>query len=102
MVNRLDLQTIFENDILGSRNVYFQPPASVQIKYPAIVYSRKSIDGSFANDRTYKWDDCYEVILIDSDPDSKFIRKLLNLPYCRYDRHYTADGLNHEVFTIYY
>ena len=27
-------------EILGSRNVYFQPPESVKMKYPAIVYER--------------------------------------------------------------
>ena len=43
MASRLELQTKFEN-ILGSRNVYFQPPASVQMRYPAIVYSRKNIE----------------------------------------------------------
>lgn len=55
MGSRLELQSELEK-ILGSRNVYFQPPASVKIKYPAIVYSRKSIDNNFANNTVYKQD----------------------------------------------
>lgn len=100
MPSRIDLQNTFE-EILGSRNVYFQPPASVKMQYPAIVYSRKNIDSSFANDGLYVYTPCYEVILIDKNPDSEYLEKILYLPYCQFDRHYEADNLNHDVFTIY-
>lgn len=101
MASRLELQSKFE-DILGSRNVYFQPPSSVRMQYPAIVYSRKDIEGRFANDKIYRKLPCYEAILIDKNPDSEFIDKILDLPYCSFDRHYEADNLNHDVFTIFY
>ena len=35
---------------LGSRNVYFQPPESIKMKYPAIVYSRNRIENTSAED----------------------------------------------------
>ena len=101
MASRFELQSKFE-DVLGSRNVYFQPPSSVRMQYPAIVYSRKDIEGRFANDKIYRKLPCYEVILIDKNPDSEFIDKILDLPYCSFDRHYEADNLNHDVFTIFY
>ena len=100
MVNRLYLQTIFE-EILGSRNVYFQPPASVQMKYPAIVYSLKDLDVRRANDELYTFKTAYEVTLIDKNPESGFVEKIIKLPYCSFDRSYVADNLNHFVFTIY-
>ena len=100
MGRRLELQTIFE-EILGSRNVYFQPPPSVQIKYPAIVYSRKSMDSKYANNVAYLIHPGYEGVLIDKNPDSPYLEKLLQLPYCSYDRHYTKDNLNHDACTIY-
>lgn len=100
MDNRPILQTKFEK-ILGSRNVYFQPPASVKMQYPAIVYSRKSIDNTFANNGGYNLAPCYEVILIDHNPDSSYVGEIMALPYCRFDRHYEVDNLNHDVFTIY-
>ena len=99
-MNRLDLQTEFEK-ILGSHNVYFQPPASVKMQYPAIVYSLKNIEKNFANNLSYIITPGYEVILIDKNPDSIYVEKILKLPYCRFDRHYTSDNLNHFVFTIY-
>lgn len=101
MDNRPNLQTIFEN-LLGSRNVYFQPPASVQMKYPAIVYSRKDFSTRFAGNGVYLQKPRYEVTLIDKSPDSVFVEKILQLPYCSFDRHYTSDNLNHDVFTLYY
>lgn len=101
MSSRFDLQTILEG-ILGSRNVYFQPPSSVQMRYPAIVYKRKNIEKRSANDRPYRKLPSYEVILIDKNPDSKVIEKIFNLPYCSFDRHYESDNLNHDVFTLYF
>ena len=101
MGDRLDLQTTLET-LLGSRNVYFQPPSSIKMSYPAIVYVRKDVTSWRANDQIYRQLPEYEVTLIDSDPDSVFIEKLLQLPYCRFDRHFTSDNLNHDVFSINY
>ena len=101
MASRLELQTELE-DLLGSRNVYFQPPASVQMKYPAIRYSLQDIENRHADNLAYKQSKAYQLILIDSDPDSEYVDAILQLPYCRFDRSYPADNLNHYVFTIYY
>ena len=101
MSSRLDLHTIL-CEILGSRNVYFQPPSSVRMQYPAIVYSRKDIEKRSANDGVYRKLPSYEVILVDKNPDSPFVEKILDLPYCSFDRHYESDNLNHDVFTIYH
>lgn len=100
MATRLDLQTLFEN-ILGSSNVYFQPPASVQMKYDAIVYSLSNIETTRANNAAYKLQNRYMVTLITRDPDSELVSKLASLPLCRFVRYYAADNLNHYVFEIY-
>lgn len=100
MTGRLELQAIFE-EILGSQNVYFQPPASVSMKYPAIVYSRTEIDSRFAGNNVYAQATAYMVTVIDKNPDSEYVKKVSKLPMCSYDRSYRADNLNHDVFTIY-
>lgn len=101
MASRLKLQTMLE-ELLGSRNVYFQPPASVYMKYPAIVYSRKNIVNHHANNAVHAQDNSYEVIVIDESPDSEIVAKVSKLPTCKFDRHYEKDQLNHDVFTLYY
>ena len=86
----------------GDGHVYFQPPASVKMKYPAIRYSLSDVDIKRANNAIYKQHKAYEVILIDSDPDTEYFDKMSKLNFCRFNRHYVADNLNHYVFTIYY
>ena len=101
MADRLELHSVFQ-ELLGSSNVYYQPPESIKMQYDAIRYSKKTIDSKYANDRKYSMIDCYEVIVISRLPDNPVIKKLLSLPYCSYDRHYIADNLHHDVLTIYY
>lgn len=84
----------------GDRHVYFNPPSSVRMKYPAIRYARKKIDKTYANNSVYKFRTAYELTLIDEDPNSGLIEKILQLPYCSHDRHYKTDNLNHDIFTI--
>ena len=101
MADRLDLQGLLE-ELLESRNVYYQSPESVKMQYPAIRYSKKNIQSVYANNSKYLMRDCYELIVISRTPDHPVIKKLLELPYCSYDRPYIADNLYHDVLTIYY
>lgn len=101
MSTRLKLHELL-CEVLGSRNVYFQPGESVRMKYPAIVYSRDDIENIHANNGVYMRSPAYQVIVIDSDPDSEIVDRVSMLPKCTFDRHYTSDNLNHDVFTIYY
>ena len=101
MASRLNLHEMLCG-ILGSRCVYFQPPASVKMQYPAIVYSRRSIDNVYANDGVYDQHDSYEITWIGEDPDCDVVRDISKLPHCKYDRHFTSDNLHHDVFTLYY
>lgn len=98
---RLQLDAILRV-ALGSSNVYFQPPTSVKMSYPAIVYSLANINNDFANDGVYLSLTRYSVTLIVKDPDSELIGTIAALPNCQFDRCYTSDNLNHYVFTIYY
>ena len=79
MGTRLELHNKLEG-FLGNKHVYYQPPASVKMEYPCIVYSKDNI----------------------KMPDNDVIYKLLRLPYCSYDRHYVSDNLNHDVLILYY
>lgn len=101
MARRVDLQAILE-DVLGSRQVYFQPPANVQMKYPCILYIRDASDTKFAGNSQYRYTKRYQVTVIDSDPDSEIPDKVAALPMCTFNRFYVADNLNHDVFNLYF
>lgn len=98
---RLELQRILEN-LLGSRNVYFQPPESFKMQYDCIRYERSHIPPKFANNRPYIFQNCYQLTAIYRNPDSDLPEKIAMLPMCSHERHYTADNLNHDVFVLYY
>lgn len=82
--------------------MYFQPPSSVHIKYPAIIYSRANIENLHANNRVYLSNIAYQLTVVDRDPDSEIVDKVSQLPKCSFNRHYVADNLHHDVFTIYF
>lgn len=89
------------HNALGSNNVYFDPPESVKMKYPAIVYTRAKINTTSADNKKYFIFDRYEVTFIRKDPDNKVIDNLLELPYTEHVRSYKASDLYHDVFTVY-
>lgn len=101
MGQRLELQDLLET-ILGTGNVYFQPPSGLTMRYPAIVYARDQLSTKFAENRPYSTTTRYQVTVIDRDPDSLIPAKLSELPMCLYSRHYVVDNLNHDVFNLYF
>ena len=101
MDRRLKLHQIL-TDVLGSKNVYFQPPASVHLKYPCIIYQYETGDTQFADDLPYIFVRKYQIQVIDPNPDTEIPDKIAQLPRCLNDRNYTADNLNHYTFNLYY
>lgn len=101
MGQRLELQSILET-FLGSRNVYFQPPATVKMSYPAIVYKRDDIDTTHADNIGYIKATRYMVTCISRDPDATIHERVLELPTSTYVRGYTADSLNHDVINLFF
>ena len=100
--SRQSLQTEFET-LLGSTNVYFQPPETTKLKYPCIVYKRRSGITRFANNFPYAYKTSYEVTLITRDPDSDLVEKLArNFKMINHNRNFVANNLNHDVFILYY
>lgn len=89
--------------LLGTRNVYFQPGATINMSYPCFIYHRRAKNETFANNMLYLGKMRYEVVYVDRDIDSEILDALPeSLPYVSFDGHYVADGLNHDRFIIYY
>lgn len=87
--------------ILGSKAVYYQPPASLRMQYPCIRYAPANIDRKAADNQGYLLTDHYTLTYISKSPDRSVPMKLLRLPRCTQNQVYTSDGLYHEVFSIY-
>ena len=90
-------------EVLGSRHVYFEPPASVKMTYPAIVYSRAAADVLHADNKIYRYVPCYDVTTISKNPEFNLFWDFKEkFTYCREGRDYDADNLKHKTYTIYY
>lgn len=101
MRSRVELHKLLAS-VSGVKQLYFQPPASIKMQYPCIVYQLSSMFEKWADNKPYVNAKCYTVTVIDKDPDSEIPNKLINLPFCRFDRFYPVDNLNHWVFILYF
>jgi hypothetical protein len=99
MGTRLELQALL---LTCAANVYFQPPESLKLTYPCIIYKRDSAKTIFADNEPYKHTKRYLITVIDPDPDSDIPDKVAALPKCVYDRFFPADKLNHDTFKIFF
>lgn len=88
---------------IGVQAVHFQPPPSVHLVYPCIVYTRKSTDTVSADNRSYKNMAMYQIELIDPDPDTPYIETILEkFNMIKHVNNFKANNLNHNVFNLYY
>jgi hypothetical protein len=99
MAPRLQLHDLLES---LTDNVYFQPPENVMLVYPCIIYKRDFADTKFADNTPYDHQLRYMVTVIDRDPDSEIPAKVASLPMSIFNRFYTADNLNHDVFNVFF
>jgi len=99
---RTDLHTLLLSIVGTGKKVYFQPPSTLIMTYPCIVYGLNDINSKFADNKPYNSEREYVVTVIDPNPDSPIPDKIAALPKTRYDRHLTIDNLNHDIFTIYF
>lgn len=103
MATRQQLQDKLE-DILGSSNVYYQPPENFRMSYPCFRYHSEPGGILYANDLAYRYSARYSITYITRDPENlEFIKNFVRqFPSCSHDRSYVSDHLYHEVFDLYY
>lgn len=99
---RMELQKLLTK-IIGNTNVYYQPPATVRMNYPCIVYKFSNIQTMRANNGIYLKKRKYSVTLIHKDPENTIVDEILeNIQYSNLTSTFNSEGLYHYVFTIYF
>lgn len=97
---RIELQKTLET-VIGSRNVYYQPPESIKLKYPCIIYNLDDVDYIYADGLAYIESRRFNITIIHKNPDNNILDKMKELKMCSFDRYFVSDGLYHYVYTIY-
>lgn len=98
---RLQLQSLLET-LLGSNNVYFQPPPNLEMEYPCIVYDVDQASTDFADNAPYNYVKRYQITVMAEDPDSNIPDKVAALPMTLFNRNFAANDLHHNVFLLYF
>jgi len=88
------------HDILGSNNIYYNPPESQKMNFPCIVYNRTYINDIKADNIKYLDYTTYKIIVISKSPDHPAIKKILQIPMTRLSANYVKDGFYHDVITL--
>lgn len=99
MGRRLELNTLLKT---LCDNVYFQPPENLRLEYPCIVYSRDRGVTEFAGNLPYRYEQKYQVSFISREPDDTVQEQLRLLEKCVHVRFFTANQLNHDVFSLFF
>lgn len=102
MGTRLQLQTLLESFLPSDRKAWFQPPSTVELSYPTILYSHDYNAVVHSNNYPYKVTKRYQLTVIDENPDSLIVDKVQALPMCSMVRKFEADELNHTIFDLYF
>lgn len=89
-------------EILGSTNVYFNPPESIKLEYPCIVYNLDNKELVKADNINYLKRNYYNVTLIHPDPVNSIQDMIMDIPYTTFTSFYSAEDLNHYRYQIYY
>ena len=100
--SREELQSKLQ-EFLDSKNVYFDPPETIRMTYPSIVYNLYRLNQRFADNKPYRLLPCYTVTIIDKDSNLDWVKEMLEtFEYCALDRSYYSDNLAHYSFILYY
>lgn len=101
MGNRIDLDNLLRS-ILNSNNVYFQPPESIKMEFPCIVYKHNSYFTKSASNIKYLFKKSYQITYMDKLPNSDIPDKLSKLSMCKHINTYVANNLNYYVYNLYF
>lgn len=102
MASRHDLHDKLK-ELMGNDHVYFQPPETLKLQFPCIIYQLDTGDTQFSDDMPYYFTRRYQLTLVTKDPDSELIDKIAtSLPSIRLDRFFTAENMNHYIYKLYW
>lgn len=99
MKTRTEMQSMLE-EVLGSSNVYFQPPSNTSIKYPCIVYSFERFNINHADNQPYIVTGRWHIHHMYKNPKNDLKEKFLYVPFCTFDRRIVTEGVYNDYYNI--
>lgn len=98
---RIEVHELLQELSGYGKRIYYNPPETVKMSYPCIVYNRVNLGARHADNMPYFRYDTYTVTHIYAkESESDLTTKLALQSGFSFDRGYTADNLHHDVFTL--
>lgn len=98
---RLILQSKLE-ELLGSDRVYYQPPESITLKYPCILYTPDPFYSRKADNTSYITYNRYHVQHIYKQINGSLYSDIMStFKHVSHDQRHIVDSLYHDEYTIY-
>lgn len=84
-------------------NVYYQPPESIKLTYPCIVYSEETPYVEPADNIKYKVNRRWQIMVITKDPENTLGWTIFNsLSHCTIGRIFNSNNLHHVSLSLYF
>lgn len=84
------------------KNVYYQPPESVKLKYPCVIIKKNPGDTKPADNIKYIYSPSYTLTVIARDPNRTLAEQIfMAFLISRYDQNFVRDNLYHDVITVF-
>lgn len=100
MRDRIEISTILHT--IRDR-VYFQPDENTKMVFPCIEYSFEGEHMRHADNSDYIEYGRYQIIDIYKTPNKKKYKEIKSaFRFIAFSNQYIADGLYHDVYTLYY
>lgn len=100
MGNRIELHNIL---LTVLPNVYFQPPNSLKMSYPCIVYKKSGVHTTRADNMIYNKTQEYQITIIDKNPDNTYADTILQLfSNVVLTGFFIFENLNHTTLNLYF
>lgn len=88
--------------LLGNPNVYYQPPSTITLKYPCIIYKLDDVEGVHANNSKYWGTRKYLITLVSKTPDPTILDDILALPLSKFEDPLVVDNLYQYVCSLHW
>lgn len=88
---------------IGDSHIYIDPPENILMEYPCTRVRVQGGRARYSDNSTHIFTPSWELIHISYEPDDEFMINIMRaFSRITFQRHYTADGLHHYSYTLYY
>lgn len=100
--SQTELSELLHKNLGNKIHYYFQPPETIKMKFPCVVYEISSGNTRYADNGLYAYMNRYTLSYITPNSEDPINDLIRCLPLCRFDRRYSQNNLYHNVYDLYF